>query len=101
MKDTTLYYESKFNLAACLFKLGEFRVALKFFSELFEEIESGRLSDYNFMGKDRRLYYNKAVCELQVGEYYQAIDTINSYMRPIKEMNKQTTENINFDDVLK
>ena len=59
-------------------------MAQKFFNELFVEIETERLAGYQFMGKDRRLYFNKAVCELQLGEYNEAIKTINAYTRPIK-----------------
>ena len=84
LKDNKLYYESKFNLATSLFKLGVFNMAQKFFNELFVEIETERLAGYQFMGKDRRLYFNKAVCELQLGEYNEAIKTINAYTRPIK-----------------
>ena len=36
-KDKTLYYESRFNLGACLFKMAEFKQALKQFSTLLNE----------------------------------------------------------------
>lgn len=38
-----------------------------------------------FKGRDRRLFYNKAICELQMGKYEECLWTCNAYIRPIKE----------------
>lgn len=46
-----------------------------------------------FEGKDRRLYYNKAVCELQMGRYDLCIITVNTYLKHIKEQYKLIHEN--------
>ena len=35
--DKTLFYESRFNLGACLFKMAEFKLALRMFTILLNE----------------------------------------------------------------
>jgi tetratricopeptide (TPR) repeat protein len=59
-----LLYESKFNQATSLFKLGRFPDAHAIFNNLLIKV-----SEEKFSGKDRRLYYNKSVCELQMGRF--------------------------------
>lgn len=39
-----------------------------------------------FKGRDRRLYYNKAVVELSMGHSEQATITCKSYLQPIKRV---------------
>ena len=80
-KDKQLYYETRFNLGACMFKMGEFKYALKQFALLMSEskniveeqkmtkianeVDGGkRIPERKFVGRDRRLYFNKALCEL-------------------------------------
>ena len=83
-----LYYEAKFNLAASCFKHGQFGESLKIFGQLLTMVEKGdkRLS---FKGRDRRLYYNKALCELQMGFFDKAVKTCGEYLKPIKQARLQ------------
>ena len=62
-KKASLFYEAKFNLGACYFKYGKFRESHAIFTKLLDlqNIGDRRLP---FEGRDRRLYYNKALCEL-------------------------------------
>ena len=73
--DKTLQYEVRFNMGACLFKMSEFKLALRQFTLLMNE-QKGLLVDLGtqnaehgtaarkFVGRDRRLYFNRALCEL-------------------------------------
>lgn len=42
-----------------------------------------------FVGRDRRLYFNKALCELQMGLFDQAIATCKSYLAPVKKVKRK------------
>jgi hypothetical protein len=39
-----------------------------------------------FVGRDRRLFFNKALCELQMGKFDDCLRTCKNYRRPIKEL---------------
>jgi len=96
--EKSLYYESRFNLGACLFKMAEFKQALLQFTTLLNEQKQAadKARDSNsrtdltkkvfrkFVGRDRRLYFNKALCELQMGLFDQAIATCKAYLKPVK-----------------
>ena len=103
----TLYYEARFNMGACLFKMADFKQALKQFTQLMNEQKaSSKASVSNFMskdlkqdqvfkqfyGRDRRLYYNKALCELQMGLFDQAITTCKQYIQPIKQVTRKVVQ---------
>ena len=45
-----------------------------------------------FYGRDRRLYYNKALCELQMGLFDQAISTCKQYLQPIKRVTRKVVQ---------
>ena len=45
-----------------------------------------------FVGRDRRLYYNKALCELQMGQFDRAIKTCSEYLKPIKQAKSRVKE---------
>ena len=42
-----------------------------------------------FQGRDRRLYFNKALCELQIGLFDKAIATCKAYLKPVKIANRK------------
>jgi hypothetical protein len=71
-----LWYESKFNLAASMFKCGDFAHALQIITLLYRAVATEQLP---FRGRDRRLYYNKALCEMQMGKYDDCIRTCKSF----------------------
>ena len=48
-----------------------------------------KLEKLGFDGRDRRLFYNKALCELQMGKYEDCLWTCNAYLRPIKDLLKK------------
>ena len=93
-----LEYEARFNIAVCLFKMADSNKAHQIFKELMaeqrkiaekkirEDRNKGKtaaaeahakkdsvfkIADYvlRFTGRDRRLYYNKALCELYNGQF--------------------------------
>ena len=39
-----------------------------------------------FEGRDRRLYFNKAVIELSMGHFDEAIKTCKFYIKPVKKV---------------
>ena len=48
----------------------------------------------SFKGRDRRLFFNKALCELQMGHFDSAIATCRAYLDPIiKEKNSIQKQN--------
>jgi len=46
-----------------------------------------------FEGRDRRLFYNKAVCELQLGEFNLCVNTCETYLQPVIEAKRHKREN--------
>ena len=91
-----LEYEARFNIAVCLFKMADSNKAHKIFKDLMTEQRKVteiklrdnknkgksvaaaahakkdsvfKIADYvhRFTGRDRRLYFNKALCELYMG----------------------------------
>ena len=70
-----------------MFKLGKFEDAHAIFNNLIVKEQESK-----FKGKDRRLYYNKAVCELQMGRYDLCILTANTNLKYIKEQFKMIEE---------
>lgn len=42
-----------------------------------------------FVGRDRRLYFNKALCELQMGLFDHAIATCKAYLKPVKQATRE------------
>ena len=42
-----------------------------------------------FVGRDRRLYFNKALCELQMGLFDDAIATCKQYLKPVKRVKQR------------
>ena len=81
--DDPYWYECQFNLATTRFKCGDFVTAHAMFTKIYREMQTGKLS---FKGRDRRLFYNKALCELQMGKYDDCLRTCKAYRRPIKEL---------------
>ncbi|CDW86496.1 cyclic nucleotide-binding domain containing protein [Stylonychia lemnae] len=67
-------YNCKFNKAVILFKLGLFKEALNIYRLILREDPL-----------DKRICYNKAICEIQNGMYSQAIYTIDSYINDYNE----------------
>ena len=41
---------------------------------------------FRFTGRDRRLYYNKALCELYMGQFEQTKKTCELFLRPVKRV---------------
>ena len=86
-----MFYEAKFNLGACYFKHGKFQDAHRMFCQLMAMTERGDTRS-GFVGRDRRLYYNKALCELQMGQFDRAIKTCSEYLKPIKQAKSRVKE---------
>ena len=55
------------------------------FTKIYRDMLAGKLQ---FKGRDRRLFYNKALCELQMGKYDDCLRTCKTYRKPIKELLK-------------
>jgi len=60
-------------------------VAHQMFVKLYRDMQAGKLQ---FVGRDSRLFYNKALCELQMGKYDDCLRTCKAYRKPIKELLK-------------
>jgi hypothetical protein len=82
-REEPFWYECQFNLATTRFKVADFLTAHTVFSKLMKEMTEGKL---HFIGRDRRLYFNKALCELQMGKFDDCVRTCNNFLRPIKQL---------------
>ena len=69
-----------------MFKVGHFQEAKILFTNLLLQ------ENAQFRGRDRRLFYNKAVCELQMGFYADCVQTIKSYLKHFKSCYKEMDE---------
>jgi hypothetical protein len=95
-REDPFWYECQFNLATTRFKCGDFIIAHQMFVKLYREMQGGKLQ---FVGRDRRLFYNKALCELQMGKYDDCLRTCKAYRKPIKELLKlQEIENVKIEN---
>ena len=100
---SVLEYEARFNIATCLFKLDDCLKAHYKFTELMNDQKRAQNKNtakqkekipteayvLRFKGKDRRLYYNKAVCELRMGQFEQTKKTCEAFLNPVKRVLKK------------
>lgn len=71
-------YNCKFNKAVILFKLGIFKESLNVYRHITKEEPM-----------DKRLLYNKAICEIQNGMFNQCILNIDAYIHDYNERQRK------------
>eukprot|EP00347_Sterkiella_histriomuscorum_P011112 403373711 len=82
-------FNCKFNKGVILFKLGMFKEALRIYQQIVREEPL-----------DKRIAYNKSLCEIQIGLYSQAIFTIDSYVNNFKERKQRYDHSSKTDNSL-